>query len=131
LITGQAQLQPSEDLFWAARRQAVCGLTLAQGAFRILGRIVARRGFRVCDLVLADGLPPRGTRYRPSLVDRLAGLWLDRGFEPHLARERPREGALDAAPGAPWLREAAGGRPLKPPVLTPAQKHADKAGPRA
>jgi glycosyltransferase involved in cell wall biosynthesis len=127
LITRQAQLQPCEELFWAARRQAVCGLTLAQGAFRILARIVARRGFRVCDLVLADGLPPRGTSYRPSVVDRLAGLWLDRSFEPHLASERPR-GAGGAVPAASWVRKAGGLRTLQPPVSTSPQKHADDAG---
>lgn len=99
LIAGGPQLQPAEDLFWAARREAVAGLALARGAFRILGKIVAARGHRVCRLLLADGLPPRGSDYRAGLLDRLAGLWLERRFEPHLASELvPSEPPASFAP---------------------------------
>jgi glycosyltransferase involved in cell wall biosynthesis len=92
-IAADPSLHASEDLFWAARREAVCGLALARGAFRVLPTLVARRGFRVCHLTLAAGLPPQGTTFRPSLVQRLAARWLDRRFEPHLASELSRQGA--------------------------------------
>lgn len=121
LIAGEPQLHPSEDLFWAARREAVAGLVLARGAFRILGKIVARRGFRVCHLLLADGLPPQGTTYRAGLVDRLATFWLDRKFEPHLASEMVR---VDSAqPRRVSARfDATRPRSVPQPVFTPVDK---------
>jgi hypothetical protein len=118
LFAAAQHLRSSEELFWAARREAVGGLALARGAFRLLGNIVARRGFRVCDLVLADGLPPQGTRYRPGPFDWLAGIWLDRRFEPHLASEMVR---VDAPQQhlAPARFDAARPRYVPQPVYTP------------
>jgi dolichol-phosphate mannosyltransferase len=45
--------QPVRDadcLFWAARREAVAGLTLARGMHRHLPGLIARRGFRVGEI---------------------------------------------------------------------------------
>ncbi len=90
LLAAHPQLHPAEDLFWAARREAVAGLALGRGAFRMLPALVAKRGFRVCHLVLGEGLPARGVEYRLDPARRLATTWLDRRFEPHLARELSR-----------------------------------------
>jgi hypothetical protein len=121
LIAAKPQLHPSEDLFWAARREAVAGLALPRGAFRILGKIVAQRGFRVCRLLLADGLPPQGANYRAGLVDRLAGFWLDRRFEPHLACEMVRnEGPRPHM--VPARFDAARPRYVPQPVFMPVEK---------
>lgn len=127
LIAGEPQLHPSEDLFWAARREAVAGLALARGAFRILGKIVARRGFRVCRLMLADGLPPQGTTYRAGLVDRLASYWLDRRFEPHLASEMMRAGA-DEPRMVPARYDAARPRYVPQPAFMPVEKQSGDSG---
>jgi glycosyltransferase involved in cell wall biosynthesis len=124
LIAAKPQLHASEDLFWAARREAVAGLALARGAFRILGKIVAQRGFRVCRLLLADGLPPRGTTYRAGLVDRLAGIWLDRRFEPHLASEMVRtDGAHPRM--VPARYDAARPHYIPHPVFMPVEQQSD------
>ncbi len=77
----------ADELFWAARREAVSGIALSSGAFRVLPAIVARRGFRVCRLTLAEGLPPQGTPYHLNLMRRAVASWLDGRFEPHLASE--------------------------------------------
>jgi glycosyltransferase involved in cell wall biosynthesis len=121
LLAARPELLPSEDLLWAARREAVGGLALARGAFRILGKIVSRRGFRVCRLLLADGLPPQGATYRAGIVDSLAGFWLDRRFEPHLASEmvRFREPATRMVPAR---YDAARPRYVPQPVFTPLDK---------
>jgi glycosyltransferase involved in cell wall biosynthesis len=87
LLWGSARLHASEDLFWAARREAVAGLALPRGAFRALPELVVKRGFRICRLTLAEGLPPQGAEFRPGVFERLAARWLDRRFEPHLGRE--------------------------------------------
>lgn len=89
LVPG-ATVSPREDLFWAATQSAVAELNLNRGAFRLLEAIVARRGMRVCQLTLADDLPPRGKNYVLNRVDRAAAWWLDRRFEPHLASELVR-----------------------------------------
>jgi hypothetical protein len=86
-LAGEPQLAASEDLFWAARREAVCGLAMARGAFRILSELVAEEGFRVCELTFASGRPPQGVQLHLGLVRRMAIGWLHRRFEPHLARE--------------------------------------------
>lgn len=87
MLTISRELQASEDLFWAARREALSGLALARGAFRALGELVAKRGFRVCQLTFAPGRPPQGTRFRPGFLQRWVAAWFDRRFEPHLGRE--------------------------------------------
>ena len=121
LIAARGDVQPWEELFWAARREAVGGLALARGAFRILDRIVAARGFRVCHLLLAEGLPPAGKPYRSGIVDRLAGYWLKRSFEPHLASEMVRAGEPQPRM-LPARYDAARPRYVPQPVFTPLEK---------
>jgi hypothetical protein len=41
-------------------------------------------------LKLVDGATPRGSAFVPGLVERLASGWLERRYEPHLARELAR-----------------------------------------
>ena len=116
------QLQPPEDLLWGARRRAFAGLTLSRGAFRVVEPLLARRGSRVTRLLLAAGLPPCGVAYRPSLVDRLAAWWYEKGFEPHLASELHRdenEGGDD--PLAPRV-DSPLARPIPQPQFHPADK---------
>lgn len=85
----QASLDPADDepLLWAARREAVAGLTLARGAFRLLPDMVAGNGFRVCRLTWSPGCPPRGQAYRSNWWTRLLTRRVRQGFEPHLARQ--------------------------------------------
>jgi hypothetical protein len=106
-----------EELLFAARREALAGMTLPRGGFRLLPELVRRRGMRACRVTLAAGLPPRGEAWRSTWLDRLAAGWIERRFEPHLARER--------APGIPTSRPtvaraerigAALARPATPPV---------------
>jgi len=89
-LAARAELLSNEGFFWAARREAVSGLALARGAFRVLPGLVARRGFRVGRLSLIDGLSPRGAAYVPGPLERLVTRWLDRRYEPHLAMELVR-----------------------------------------
>jgi Glycosyl transferase family 2 len=124
LIAAKPQLHASEDLLWAARREAVAGLALARGAFRIVGKIVAQRGFRVCRLRLADGVPPQGATYRAGLVDRLAGFWLDRRFEPHRASEMIRSDSAHPRM-VPARYDAARPRYIPQPVFMPVEKQSD------
>jgi glycosyltransferase involved in cell wall biosynthesis len=118
LLAGRPDLHATEQMLWAARREAVGGLALARGAFRIFERIVARRGFRVCRLRLSDDSPPRGSTHRSGLVDRLAAGWLNRRFEPHLASEMVR---VDRQPShlTPARYDAARPRYVPQPVITP------------
>jgi hypothetical protein len=83
-----ARRNTNEPLLFAARRDALTGLTLPRGGFRLLPELVRRRGFRVCRVTLASDLPPRGEAWQPMWVDRLAASLIERRFEPHLARER-------------------------------------------
>jgi hypothetical protein len=126
LLTAAAQLHAAESMFWAARREAVSGLALARGAFRLLEKIVLRRGFRVCRLRLADGVPPQGTHYRPGLVDRLAATWLDRRFEPHLASEMVRDDSPQRQL-VPARFDAARPRYVPQPVFTPLEKNSGES----
>jgi hypothetical protein len=120
LLAGAGQLHRSEDIFWAARREAVADLALARGTFRVLPALVAKRGFTVCQLTLAPGLPPQGAPFRTGWLHRLATGWLDRRFEPHLARELAR-GDL----AAPRLRigraDVMQGRVLPPTATVPVE----------
>jgi hypothetical protein len=93
VLAADPQLHSAEDLFWAARREAVARLALARGAFRMLPGLMARRGFRTCRLTLAEGLPPRGAAFHPGMLQRQVIRWLDRRFEPHLALELVRNDA--------------------------------------
>jgi hypothetical protein len=87
ILTAERRRDAAQDLFFAARREALVGLALAPGGCRILPELMASRGFRVCRLTIAPGLPPRGEHYRVGWLKRLAAGWLGRRFEPHLARE--------------------------------------------
>lgn len=125
LLAAQARLDPSEELFWAARHEAVKGLALARGAFRVLPALLASRGFRVCRLKLAWGLPPRGAKYTPGIVERMAIRWLDRSFEPHLACEVTRGGAElspHVAVRVPGVRDVARPRYVPQPAVAPVEK---------
>ena len=53
-------------------RDAVCGLALARGTFRVLPAMLARRGLRTCQLTLPHGMPPQGATYHASLLGRQA-----------------------------------------------------------
>jgi hypothetical protein len=124
-LVGEPQLAASEDLFWAARREAVCGLTLARGAFRILSELVAEGGFRVCELTFADGRPPQGSQIHLGRVRRMAIGWLHRRFEPHLARELVPSGT---APHLKIVRVEVPLRQLPSSALVPLEKdHRDSA----
>ncbi len=91
LLARSPEVQPTEDLFWAARREAVVGLTMSRGAFRALGDWVATRGLRVCRLTFADGQPARGVTLRPNFARRFVASWLESGYEPHVASELVRQ----------------------------------------
>ncbi|MGD9720276.1 MAG: glycosyltransferase [Pirellulales bacterium] len=87
-----------DELLFAARREALAGLTLARGAFRLLPEFVAQRGFRVCRVNVGAGLPPRGSELRIGPLRRLTAAWLSRRFEPHLAQEVARRNGASAPP---------------------------------
>src|SRR5207249_564055 len=87
LLAAAPQLAQNENLIWAARREAVAGLALPPGAFRWLGRLVATRGLRVCELTFSAERPPQGAELRTGVAGRLALGWLRRRFEPHRASE--------------------------------------------
>ncbi len=118
LLSAATQLHETEELFWAARREAVSGLALGRGAFRMIGPVVARRGFRVRGLSISDGFPVRSTPLRSSLASRLAAAWLDRHFEPHRASELAADDC-SRAPLRPALGMLARGRITPQPSLTP------------
>ncbi len=91
LLGRSLEVHPIEDLFWAARREAVVGLTMSRGAFRALGDWGTTRGLRVCRLTFADGQPARGVTLRPNLARRIVARWLEGGYEPHVASELVRQ----------------------------------------
>jgi dolichol-phosphate mannosyltransferase len=63
-------------LFWAARREVFADLNLAAGAARYLPAIVARRGFRACEIFVEHQGPRRPLQdVRPSFGDLLATWW--------------------------------------------------------
>ena len=72
--------------FWAARREAVADLRLAAGMGRHLPRLVALRGFRVGEPTFGRQPPPKRMAL-PRAVSRLALWWLERGWQPSVARE--------------------------------------------
>lgn len=114
----QASLDPAADepLLWAARREAVAGLTLAREAFRLLPDMVASNGFRVCRLCWSPGSPPRGQAYRTSWWTRLLTRRLQQSFEPHLARQWPAGPTSPPAGGV--VRVDVGRNRLAPEILT-------------
>jgi glycosyltransferase involved in cell wall biosynthesis len=78
------EVRHPERLFWAARREAVAGIHLSPGMRRYLPWLVARRGFRVGDMYIAETTPgeaiadvavPDGRR---NPLDLLTAWWLCR-----------------------------------------------------
>jgi hypothetical protein len=66
-------------LFWAARCEALAGISLARGMGRYLPWLVARRGFRVCEqYVQHSGAHHRLQDLAPNPLDLLAAWWLCR-----------------------------------------------------
>jgi hypothetical protein len=100
-VAGTADWRGSDELFWAARREAVAGLALARGGFRVLPALVAQRGYRVSRLIVSPDLPARNLRFRPGVVESLVAGWVGRRFEPHRASELPHAGLRRS-----WLRLA-------------------------
>jgi hypothetical protein len=92
-LTGSALLCSGESLYWAAKRRAVSPLALSRGAFRLLPEVVAKRGYRVCQLTFFPDLPVQSSTWLPGFIGRIAARWLDRRFEPHRASEAPGAGA--------------------------------------
>ena len=79
-------------LFWAARREAVAGLDLAQGMFRFVPTLVSARGYRVCELeVDTRGRSRNLADARPNPFDLLAVWWLRRRLRPCRFRELTAE----------------------------------------
>ncbi len=94
-------------LFWAARREVFADINLAAGAARYLPAIVARRGFRACEIFVEhQGLRRPLQDIRPTFGDLLATWWqclrwrnsaayeltAGRAAQPLLRRYRPRRG---------------------------------------
>jgi len=123
LLVADPRLHVSEDLFWVARREAVAGLALARGAFRVLPALVARRGFRICRLTLFEDRLPQGETWHPTLLHRLLGRWFERRFEPHLAREVARTDTSQLLPNLKLARvEIAHHRVLPQVALLPSEE---------
>ncbi len=123
LLAGSHDRLAAKELFFAARRESLTGLALAGGALRVLPELVVRRGFRVCRVGIAEGLPPRGARLRPGLLKRLAANWHARRFEPYLAREQARDDYVEPSPilARAGLHQR---RPARPsPALPAHHKH--------
>lgn len=97
-IVAPTRLAAGQQLFFAGRREAVAGLSLGRSAFRLLPEMVARQGWRVCNLTIGGGLPPRGSRLQPSIFRRLVASWHCRRFEPHLASELATKSAQNDLP---------------------------------
>ncbi len=68
LVFGLEVRQP-ERLFWAARREAIAGISLGRGMLRYLPWLVAHRGFRVGDMVVED------TASGPPIRDAWPNPW--------------------------------------------------------
>lgn len=115
-LQARSEAAADEPLLWAARREAVTGLTLARGAFRLLPDIVAGNGYRVCRLYWSPGSPPRGEAYRSNWWTRLLTRRLHQGFEPHLARQW--SASPTPLPAGSLVRVDLGRNRLAPEILT-------------
>lgn len=105
LLLGREAHDP-DFLFWAARREALQGVTLARGMHRFLPTLVSRRGYRISEI----HVQPRNAASRTSFArdvwpnpgDLLAAWWLRRRMQPCTALELfansapPREIRVDA-----------------------------------
>lgn len=87
-----------DELNFAARREALAGLTLVRAAFRLLPELVAKRGFRVTRLNVGAGRPPVASALGWAPLKRLAAEWFSRRYAPHLAQEVARRNAASAPP---------------------------------
>jgi glycosyltransferase involved in cell wall biosynthesis len=121
LLANERRRPCGRELFFAARREAVSRLGLIRRASSFLPAIVEHRGFRVCRMTIAEGLPPRGEQFRASWVERLAARWFDRHFEPHLASEPPSAPAAARLPLSARA-DAARARYVGPAALSPQQQ---------
>jgi len=75
-------------LFWAARREVFADINLAPGTARYLPALVARRGFRACEMYVEHIGPHRALQdIRPNLGDLLATWWHCRRWRPSAAHE--------------------------------------------
>jgi glycosyltransferase involved in cell wall biosynthesis len=75
-------------LFWAARREVFADINLAPGTARYLPALVARRGFRACEMYVEHAGPRRALQdIRPNLGDLLATWWHCRRWRPSAAHE--------------------------------------------
>jgi glycosyltransferase involved in cell wall biosynthesis len=75
-------------LFWAARREVFTDITLPVGSARYLPALIARRGFRACELFVehhGDRRPLQDVR--PNLGDLLAAWWQCRRWRSQTAYE--------------------------------------------
>jgi len=124
LLLRSRRLHEREDMLWATNRTAVQGQTFPRGSFRFIEALFERRGQRVCEVALAEGLPPRGATYRANLFDRLAAWWCARRYEPHIASELHRDpdgGGLFPDTPPPRL-DVALPRPIPQPLFQPVEK---------
>jgi glycosyltransferase involved in cell wall biosynthesis len=74
------EVRDPDCVFWAARREAVEGLTLTYGMHRFLGSLVANRGFRVAEIHVDHDRRRRfrlGRESWPSPMN-LTSAWLGR-----------------------------------------------------
>ena len=89
LLFGGAVRDP-DCLFWAARHEAVAGLTLARGMHRYLPGMITRRGYRVGEIHVDHRPAARRATGRdvwPNPGDLLAAWWLRRRQAPYSAEE--------------------------------------------
>lgn len=68
------EVRDPKCLFWAARHEAVEGLILAPGAYRLLSTLVSRRGYRVGELHV-DHRPAARRARRRGVWSSPAELW--------------------------------------------------------
>lgn len=123
-------------LFWAARREVFADISLSAGAARYLPALVARCGFRACEMYVDHQGPRRPLQdVRASVGDLLAAWWHCRRWRNSAAYEllagRDVQPALRIMP---WQDISADGAPavrfdsaaLRPTSIhhTPAIKHA-------
>lgn len=89
LLLGLEARDP-DCLFWAARREAVAGLDLAPGMHRLLGSLVATRGYRVAEMHVDHNSAAAGQSFadtHPSLGNLLAAWWQRRNWRPYSVTE--------------------------------------------
>jgi hypothetical protein len=98
LLVAARHAGANDELIFAARREALAGLALVRGAFRLLPELVAKRGFRVTRLNMGAGLPPVASGLRWGPLKRLAAEWFSRRYAPHLAQEVARRQPASAPP---------------------------------